>query len=113
LVEKQKKKPAVRNGRKTRSKKCVTQEKAIDDALATLHLSSSSIDEDEDDDSSQGDSGEELEEDNATSPKCDISYFDSSEKWIQCDGCDMWFNKKCTNIKGRVPKEYYCETCAL
>ena len=42
-------------------------------ALATLRLSSSSIDEDEDDDSSKGDSGEELEEDNATCPKCGIS----------------------------------------
>ena len=81
------------NGRKTRSKKCVTQEKAIDDYLATLRLSSSSTDED--DDSSQGDSGDSGEEleDNATYPKCSISYFDSSEKWIQCDECNMWFNK--------------------
>jgi len=63
-------------------------------------MSSSSIDEDEDDNSSQGDSGEELEEHNATWPKCGISYFDSSEKWIQCDGCDV-VQQKVYQYKGK------------
>ena len=82
------------------------RERAIDDVLASLHLSSSS---DEEGDSSEGDLGE----DNITCPKCGIRYVDSSAKWICCDGCNMWFNKKCTIIKGRVPKVLYCETCAL
>ena len=96
----------VKSGRKTRSRKYCTQERAIYDVLASVHLSSSS---DEEGDSSEGDLGE----DNTTCPKCGIRYVDSSDKWICCDGCNMWFNKKCTNIKGRVPKVFYCETCAL
>ena len=109
LLEKQKKRHAVKpvkSGRKTRSRKYCTQERAIDDVLASLHLSSSS---DEEGDSSEGDSGE----DTTTCPKCGIRYVDSSEKWICCDGCNMWFNKKCTNIKGRMPKVFYCKTCAF
>lgn len=108
MVQEQKnKKHAVSNGRKTRSRKNCTQERAIDDVLAALRLSSSSSDEDSD--SSQGHSGEN----NTMCPKCGIKYVDSSEEWIYCDGCDMWFNKKCTNIKRRVPKLFYCEKCAL
>ena len=106
LVEEQKKKCAMINGRKTRSSKNCTQERAIDDVLAALHLSSTSSDEDSD--SSQG-----VSEDNTTCPKCGIRYGDSLEEWICCDGCDMWFNKKCTNIKRRVPKVFYCDKCAL
>ena len=108
LVKEQKnKKRGVSIGKKTRSRKNCTQERAIDDVLAALHLSSNSSDEDSD--SSQGDSGE----DNATCPKCGIRYVDSSEKWICCDRCDKWFNKSCTNIKRRVPKVFHCEKCAL
>jgi len=109
-----KKKSAVSSGRKTRSRKNSTQEKGIDDVFAALHLLSSSSDENgdysqENDDSSQEDS----EEDNTTCPKYGIRYGDSSEKWICCDGCGKWFNKKCTNIKRRVPKVFYCERCAI
>ena len=102
-----KKKCAVSSGRKTRSRKNCNQEKGIDDAMAALYLLSSSSDEDGD--SSQGDSGE----DNTTCPKCGIRYGASLEKWICCDGYGMWFNKKCTNIKRRVPKVFYCERCAI
>ena len=102
-----KKYAVVSSGRKTRSRKNCTQEKGIDDVIAALHLLSSSSDEDSD--SSQGDSGE----DNTMCPKCGIRYGDSSEKWICCDGCGMWFNKKCTNIKRRVPKVFYCKRCAI
>ena len=99
-----KKKRAVSSGRKTRSRKNSTQEKRIDDVIAALHLLSSSSDEDGD--SSQGDSGEDNDssrensgEDNTTCLKCGIRYGDSLEKWNCCDGCGMWFNKKCTNVK--------------
>ena len=109
----------MRSGRKTRSRRNSTQEKGIDDVLAALHLLSSLSDEDGDsaqggeseednDDSSQEDSGE----DNTTCPKCGIRYCDSLEKWICCDGCGMWFNKNCTNIKRKVPKVFYCERCS-
>ena len=106
LLEEQKKKCAVKpvkRGRKTRSR---TQGRAIDDVLASLHLSSSSA-SDEDGDS-PGDS-----EDDTTCPKCGIKYVDSPEPWICCDSCDSWFKISCTNIKRRVPEVYYCETCAF
>ena len=106
LLEEQKKKRAVKpvkSGQKTRLR---TQGRAIDDVLASLHLSSSS-DSDEDG-GSPGDS-----EDDTTCPKCGIRYVDSPEPWICCDSCDSWFNKSCTNIKRRVPEVYYCETCAF
>ena len=54
--EQLKKKCTVSSGRKTRSRKSSTQEKGIDDTMATLHLLSSSSDEDGDTHSSQGDS---------------------------------------------------------
>ena len=95
------------NGKKTRSKRnTCTQQRAstpIDEVLAAMQLSSDIDDEAEcDSDSSK---------DDATCPKCGATYTDSTEKWICCDGCNMWFNKKCMNIKGRVPKFYYCESC--
>ena len=104
---KQLKKNSARSGRKTRSRRNSAQEKGIDDVLAALHMLLSSSGED---DSSHKDSGE----DNAvTCPKCGIRYGDSSEKWICCDRYGMWFNKKCTGIKRRVPKVFYCERCAM
>ena len=109
MVEEQKKKCAVSNGRKTRSKRNCSQEKTIDDVIAVLQLSSSLSG-----DSCEGDSGEDnnssqedSDEDNTTCPKCGIRYGDSLEKWICCDRCGMWFNKTCTNIKRRVPKVFY------
>ena len=93
--------------RKTRSRKNCTQEKGIDDFIEALHLLSSSSNEDGD--SSKGDLGE----DNTTCPKCGITYSDSLEKWICSDGCGMWFNKKCANIKRSMPKVFYCDKCAI
>ena len=119
-AEKQlKTKRAMSSGRKTRPRKNSAQEKGCNDVIAALHLLSSASDEDGD--SSQGDSGEDNNnsspddsgEDNTMCPKCGIRYGDSSEKWICCDGCGMWFNKKYTNIKRRVPKLFYCEKCAI
>ena len=112
---KQLKKNSARSGRKTRSRRNNTQEKGIDGVLAALHLLLSLSGED---DSSHKDSGEDngdsfqedSEEDNVTCPKCGIRYGDSSEKWICCDRCGMWFNKNCTGIKRRV---FYCERCAM
>ena len=118
-AEKQLKKCAVSSGRKTRSRKNSAQEKGCNDVIAALYLLSSSSNEDGD--SSQGDSGEDNNnsspedsgEDNTMCPKWGIRYGNSSEKWICCDGCGMWFNKKCTYIKRRVPKLFYCERCAI
>ena len=119
-AEKQlKKKCALSSGWKIKSRKNSAQEKGCNDVIAALHLFSSSSDEDGD--SSQGDSGEDNNnsspedsgEDNTMCPKCAIRYGDSSEKWICCDGYGMWFNKKYTNIKRRVPKLLYCERCAI
>ena len=32
--------------------------------------------------------------------------------WVHCDGCDKWFDLKCTQLsKSSIPDSYYCETC--
>ena len=61
--------------------------------LATDSAQGGESEEDNDDFSQPKDT----EEDNTTCSKCGIRYGDSLEKWICCDGCGMWFNKKCTN----------------
>ena len=93
-------------GKQTRSKKTEKRTPTCD-ALAALQLSSSC----DEDDSSQ--ESETEDEDNTTCPKCGIRYGDSTEKWFACEGCNQWFNKKCTNIKRREPEYYYCEKCTL
>ena len=96
----------------------VLKRKEINDVITALYLLSSSSDEHGD--SSQGESGdndpssqEDSGEENTTCLKSGIRYDNSLEKWICYDGCGMWYNKKCTNIKRRVPKMFYCERCAI
>ena len=115
LAKEQKKKERAektakrQRGKQTRSKKVTQTEKRTPtcDALADLQLSSSC----DEDDSSQ--ESETEDEDNTTCPKCGVRYGDSTEKWFACEGCNQWFNQKCTNIKRREPEYYYCEKCTL
>lgn len=46
--------------------------------------------------------------DEAVCPMCGLTY---SVFWICCDGCNQWFDIKCTTIKSKkhVPDVYYCE----
>ena len=90
--------------KKKKKTKIRTQE-GVDELLAALCLSSSS------------DEGESVQtkkdsKENTTYPKCEVRYGDSSEKWVCCDGCGVWHNKKCTGLKRMVPKVFYCEKCA-
>ncbi len=52
------------------------------------------------------------EEDDAVCPKCGLVYADIGGLWVCCDGCDRWYDVKCTNIKKKkVPELYYCDDC--
>ena len=54
------------------------------------------------------------EEDNTVCPKCGIVCKDDADGfWICCDGCDRWFDLKCTTVpsKNCVPDLYLCEDC--
>ena len=48
-------------------------------------------------------------------PKCGAVFGDekdTSQLWVCCDGCDVWFDLKCTPLsKDSIPDIYYCETC--
>ena len=58
-------------------------------------------------------SDEESSDDDAVCPKCGLMYSADNGVWICCDGCDSWYDLKCTNIRSRrnVPDIFYCENC--
>ena len=50
--------------------------------------------------------------DQTVCPKCGSIYEESDDLWVCCDGCDAWYDKKCTSIRGkRLPKRFYCDKC--
>ena len=55
------------------------------------------------------------DEDRAICPMCGLIYRDDGGFWVCCDGCDVWFDLKCTDIKSEklIPEEYYCHNCKL
>ena len=55
------------------------------------------------------------EEERATCPLCGLIYPDDGGFWICCDGCDDWFDLKCTDIKSKrhVPDVYLCKKCRV
>lgn len=59
-----------------------------------------------------GDEGNS-DEDNAVCPKCGLVYQDDGGFWICCDGCNDWYDIKCTKIKSkkRVPEVFFCDNC--
>ena len=61
-------------------------QEGIDELLAALCLSSLS--------DGEFVQTKEDSEDNTTCPKCGVRYGISSEKWVCCDGCGVWYNKK-------------------
>lgn len=56
---------------------------------------------------------DESSEDDAVCPKCGAMYSADSGVWICCDGCESWYDLKCTNIRSRrnIPETFYCENC--
>ena len=61
------------------------------------------------------DSFEVKGEDRAICPICSLVYPDDGRFWIACDGCNDWFDLKCTctNVedKEHVPDTYHCLNC--
>lgn len=55
----------------------------------------------------------ELESDDATCPNCGDTYSAKGGLWVCCDGCDQWYDLKCTSIKNKedIPDTYLCEKC--
>jgi hypothetical protein len=55
------------------------------------------------------------ETDDTVCPKCGLSYEDDDggKIWVCCDGCNRWYDMKCTNIRSRrkIPDMYLCEQC--
>ena len=53
-------------------------------------------------------------EDEAICPKCGAKYgAEPAAIWICCDGCENWFDLKCTSVRSKrsIPDFYYCESC--
>ena len=52
------------------------------------------------------------EQDNTMCRKCGIVCGDDAEFWICCDGCDRWFDLKCTSVPSKdcVPDLHFCES---
>ena len=49
-------------------------------------------------------------------PKCGLSYLadkDENNVWVECEGCEKWFDFKCTNIRSKrhLPGTFICEDC--
>ena len=69
----------------------------VEDALQDLTIHSDSLED----------------EDRAMCPICSPVYLDDGRFWIACDGCNDWFDLKCTDVKDEehVPDTYYCLNC--
>ena len=66
-------------------------------------------------DSDNENSHSDEEEERAICPLCGLVYPDDGGFWICCDGCDDWFDLKCTDIKSKrhIPDVYFCEKCRV
>lgn len=56
-----------------------------------------------------------VSDDYAVCPKCGALYGEDSEPWICCDGCNCWFDLKCSTIESeelaKCIEVYFCENC--
>ena len=74
------------------------ENEAVEDLLAGIQLSD--------------DIAKESSEEDAICPNCGLMYSADDGIWICCDGCDSWYDLKCTNIRGRnISDTFYCENC--
>ena len=73
-----------------------TNGRKVEDALQDLTIHSDSL--------------EDENEDSAICPICSLVYPDDVGFWIACDGCNDWFDLKCTDVEDEehVPDTYYC-----
>ena len=71
------------------------EDEAVEDLLAGIH-----------------DTAEESSEEDTMCPNCGLMYSADDGILICCDGCDSWYDLKCTNIRGRnIPDTFYCKNC--
>ena len=51
----------------------------------------------------------------AECPNCGLVYGDDESTWIQCDGCGLWWDLKCSGISDseNIPDVFFCATCNL
>ena len=96
--EKKKKRATEKELRKTKEQlRAIDKVTAIGELLEELELSSDTSNDESD----------------AVCPMCGRVYSDDNGIWICCDGCNSWFDIKCTNIRSRrnIPDTYLCENC--
>ena len=49
----------------------------------------------------------------AACPKCGLLYSEIGGLWVFCEGCNQWFDIKCTAIKKKqlIPEHFFCTYC--
>ena len=95
------------NCRKTSKIQCRS---TVKDRLEALSLTGS------DSESTMGSTSHSETESDAQCPKCGLTFQedDNNSLWICCDGCDSWFDFRCSGLKSprKMPLKYFCSTCA-
>ena len=68
--------------------------------------------ESEESDCEQG-LGSSVSDEEAICPSCGISSMEVDDLWVLCDGCQEWYDFKCTKIKTKkqIPNTFYCKDC--
>ena len=110
------KRKVKKTNQETVSRKQAGKEKASSPVhqFAEMQLSSDENSSDADDTIQFSSDDNSSEAEDTVCPKCGLVFADSGGLWVCCDGCNQWFDIKCTNIKRRrVPEFYYCEDCSL
>lgn len=52
-------------------------------------------------------------ESEAECPKCGLVYGEDNSVWIQCDGCGLWWDLRCSGVDAdNIPDTFNCETCS-
>lgn len=91
-------------------KELAQQRQRLEKARISAHQKddSTGVTCDEDSDGSQGGS----EGSSCQCPKCGLIFGEEDTLWVCCDGCDCWYDLKCTNLKrSNIPDFYWCENC--
>ena len=56
-------------------------------------------------------------ESDAECPLCGLTFLedDSGSPWVCCDGCQSWYDFKCTSLSNpkRLPRKFFCNACCI
>ena len=56
----------------------------------------------------------QTEESDCECPLCGEHYGERSATWIQCNGCEQWYDTGCAGInEATMPDEYLCDFCCV